>query len=279
MWRAGHDAGPTFALKSGMSVLRCFRPVRRVAFFVTVAFTLPAGASAQIAADRIFIPGTVSFSANVGGVAFTDFRRTAARAASPIAGDAAIERRISAQPSLAFGAGAGVWIGHAWGVRLEGSYAPTRFDVETAAESGAGDAEQVDGAGLDIWTAEAHLLFRLPFRIGRMLPYGVLGGGAAIYGPRGDAEKIPYEARASFAGGSQTRPAAVAGLGGVLPLERYGLLLRFELTNLITRTPVGSGAPGVFQAEDGLQTVAESDRSGGTTNHVRFTLGLVRPLR
>lgn len=255
--------------------------VRTLPFRVLLAAAaaLPAPAAAQrFTAERLFVPGTVSLSAQLGGVAFTDFRRTEARLEPAVAG-AQMERRISAQTSLSFGAGAGVWLGRAWGVRVEGTYAPTRFDVQVADESGAGRTRQLEGGGLHIWTAEAHLLFRLPFRLDRLVPYGVLGGGAAIYDPRGDTEAIPYEAREDFARGARTRGAGVVGLGAVLPLERYGLLLRFELSDLVTRTPVGSGEPGTFRAEDGQATVAESDRGGSVTSHVRFTIGLTKPLR
>ncbi len=239
----------------------------------------PSGANAQATAEAMFEPGTITLSATLGGVAFTDFRRTEARASSAIPGEEGMERRLSAQTSLAFGAGAGVWIGRSWGLRVEGSYAPTRFDIDIVSEDGSAGTQQMEGAGLDVWTTEAHLIFRLPFGIDRLVPYGLVGGGAAFYDVRGDDEAIPFEARDSFARGSRTRFAGVFGLGAVLPLERYGLLLRFELTDLMTRTPVASGAMGTFEAEDGNQHVAESDRSDGMTSHVRFNIGLTLPIR
>ena len=82
------------------------------------------------------------------------------------------------------------------------------------------------------------------------------------YAAPGKAEALPPEARADFASGARTRPAVVVGVGAVVPLQREGLLLTFELTNHIVRSPL-TGPDGGAE---------------GTTSNVRLLVGLTLPL-
>jgi hypothetical protein len=251
-------------------------------------------AAVRPSAEQWFRPGTWLLSAHVGGAAFTDFQRAQARPVpgadvdrTGYAGD--FERRISATTSVAFVAGATYWGGTSWGVRLAGAYVPTRFSVHTreqalrvlAADPESGEPRY---ASLGISMADVAIVFRFPHSLGRIVPYGVAGVGVVHYRVRGD-EDLPAEARAGFADGGRTSPAAVFGLGAVLPLQRNNLLLSFELTNHLARTPLddaGRGEPfdvgGVPMqlADDGPS--ADTDGIGMASN-LRLSVGLTMPVR
>src|SRR5690606_26709007 len=118
---------------------------------------LPVPAESPASAEQWF-HRTVMLTAEVGGAAFSDFQRALAR---PVAGgtgdELAFRRRVSANTTTTMGGSASWWIGRGWGIRIGGSYTPTRFNVWSEPE--ASQPAAVEGttsyARLDTWTANA----------------------------------------------------------------------------------------------------------------------------
>jgi hypothetical protein len=263
------------------------------AFAACLLICLPTLATAQpsrISAEPWF-GRSLMFSAELGGAAFSDFQRALARPAPEGPGAEAglgdFRRRVSANTTTTVGAAAAWWVRDGWGVRVAGSYSPTRFSVWneqhaqiTLDEFGGGRQAY---AKLHSWTASATALFRFPFTLGRVVPYGIVGGGVVGY-RLADGEEVPPEARSGFAGGEWTGPAAVFGVGSAIPLQRHDLLLHFELTNHLSRTPLDDAGPGErFHIGDmPLDLAAEpgQGRDGiDTTHHLRLTVGITLPVR
>src|SRR5690606_31239009 len=172
------------------------------------------------------------------------------------------------------------WLGRHVALRVQGAWAPTRFELRssetytTLGESAEDEAPPL--SRLHVWMYDLDMLFRLPLSLGRVEPYAVAGVGAIEYRLQtAEDEVVPEPARMAFDGGRQRRFAGVLGLGAVIPLERHGLLLNFELSSHITRTPLSEdAAPGVVQApEAGSRVVVV-----GYTRGVRLMLGLTIPL-
>lgn len=198
-------------------------------------------------------PHRLTLTALAGGAAYTSFLRVDATT------DA--DEHITARTSLAVAGALAYWPSSAWGVRVHGGWAPTRFEREQRGGSEPGSRPDSAGAALTIWTADLDVLIRLPLGLGRLATYGLIGGGVVRYAAAGDG-LLPVEARVDFAEGSTTRAALVVGAGGLIPLQRNHLVLTFELTDHLTRSPV-AGPEG---QEDRL------------TSNVRLLVGLTLPL-
>lgn len=246
--------------------------------------SVPCTAAAQVSAEPWLRPGTLNLTAEIGGAAFSDFHRARARPVVPIADMHDFQRRVSARTSITVGATATYWVGTGWGVRLGGAFVPTRFSVwneETAELRLAPTSldEEPMHASLGVWLGNAAITFRFPRSFGRVVPFGVVGAGAVHYSLRDD-NNLPEEARTQFDGGSRTMPAALLGIGATLPLEREGLLLNFELTNHLSRSPLDSarGSEPFDISGVVVELAPGSDASGlhgtGMMSNLRLTVGL-----
>lgn len=262
-----------------------FAPLKAVGQAVAV----PTTPAPEPSAEQWFRPGTWMFTAELGGAAFSDFQSGEAQSTSvpPALGE--FERRISARTSVSIGGRVSYWIGRSWGLRAAGAFVPTRFSVwnEDSAQRML-DSESVDGeeevpASLGVWLADVALVFRFPHSFGRVVPYGLAGGGVVHYRP-GPEEDLPPEARRRFADGPRTSPAALFGVGAVIPLERHELLLSFELTNHLAGTPLDDeGAGESFEISGVPVELSPAGSAGsdgvGLTSNLRLSLGLTLPLR
>ena len=204
-----------------------------------------------------------------GAAAFSDMQRGNARvfrATSAGMETRALGRRIGAETSTTMGAYLSFWPNRNWGIRVYGTYAPTRFQTimrETHADLLNPAPDSIRLARLDVTTADLQILFRLPTIKNRVMLYGIAGGGVARYQTRGaDEDPIPEEAAADLGGGPRTHPGGVFGLGAMLPFRNRAFRLHFELTDHITETPIGTPE----DASDGADPVT-------LTNSVRFMVG------
>ncbi len=222
-----------------------------------------------------------------GAAAFSDMQRGSIRVLRPTATGSEsreLARRIGAETSTVLAGYVAFWPSRNWGLRLHATYAPTRFETvmrESEAEySGLPATFQEQGlAGLDIVTADVQAMFRLPTIKNRVLPYGILGGGIARYEVRGEDAPVPAEAAGEFDGGVKVRPAAVLGLGAMLPFRNPAFRLHFELTNHVAGTPIKGGAEQFVQADGGTIEIDPQDEPAGdrrvsVVNGVRFMVGL-----
>jgi hypothetical protein len=258
-----------------------------------LAFTVCTAGAQQPrpSAEPWFRGGTWMFSLGAGGAAFTDFQRGTARR---IPGDATapelrdFRRRLSARTTATGGGSATYWAADTWGVRGSIAYAPSAFSVWNEGPAQRVLDERMGGdraiyAALDVWLAAGAAVFRLPVSAGRVVPFGIAGAGLVSYAVRG-AEALPPEARQRFAAGAWRAPAAVVGLGAVIPLERENLLLSFELTNHIAPTPLNDAGRGQTFELSGITLQLEPDRTRGgdgisITGNLRLALGLTLPVR
>lgn len=252
---------------------------------------LPTPLSAQApSAEHWFGPRTFMLTAEVGGAAFSDFQRDQAHLVSPVPGSPTeFRRRISASTSATVGAWLAVWPRAGWGVRIGGSFSPSSFDVWNEdvmvrwLERQHIEPDVLTYAGLHVWTLDGTAVFRFPRSFGRVTPYGIAGGGLVWYAPRDDAE-LPAEARRAFAAGEWRTATAVFGIGAAIPLQRRDLLLTFELTNRVGRTPLDDRGHGESFQMGGipLQIAAEHDAGSdgvGLTSQVRLVAGITLPVR
>ena len=166
-----------------------------------------------------------------GGAAHSDWQRSFAR-------------RLAPATAVSFGVAAGHWITPSWGWRAQAGFIPTRFEVilnQRAAVDLPVEALLADSArysNLRIWTSDLQLVFRIPVTPGgRVAPYAFAGGGVIRYEAAGN-EPLPPEAEPAFDRGRPTEVRTVFGLGALVPLERRGLRLNFELSDRLVRTPV-----------------------------------------
>lgn len=165
-----------------------------------------------------------SLAAFAGGAAFTDFHRNA-------------DRRIGAETSGSFAGHLAFWPTGHWGVRARIGYAPSRFEV--IAEQEARDTAP-PLASLSIMSYEGQILFRLPTLHGRVMPYGIAGGGVLRYQLGSDAP-LPEEAETAFE--ADRYMTVTLGAGAALALRPTGWSLGFELTDQVSRTPIpGTGS-------------------------------------
>jgi opacity protein-like surface antigen len=263
--------------------------MKRVLLYILVFAAASSRVAGQaVSAEPLLQPGTWIVTAEFGGAAFSDFQRALAQ---PPAGSFDVpkfERRISAGTSSTAGASVTRWISKGAALRAGVAYTPSRFTVWNdqfgqKALDAYGDGKAQPSAKLGVWHASGTLVFRLPLHFGRVLPYGIAGAGAVHYRVMDDSE-IPPEARRRFADGQWTAPAAVFGIGTTLPLQRNNLLMTFELTNHIVRTPLNDDGAGEWFEISGvpLQLTHDSRTARdaiGLTSNVRLTLGLSLPLR
>ena len=263
---------------------------RRLALCAALSIGLvlvPAASRAQQTplAERWFQRGTVMVGAVFGAAAFSDFQRSTAR---PLSGEVAdFERRVSASTASTMGGWVAVWLNERVGVRAGAAYAPSAFTVRNdelapGISGRVSDVEQ-NYAGLRVLLADATMLVRFPVSFGRVLPYGLAGAGIVRYWSATDGE-LPAEAQSRFAGGSWTGAAGVLGLGATVPLEKRDLLLVFELTDHISRTPLPSRTTAESIDMSGVQLQLEPAGANGTdriglVNNIRLVVGLVLPIR
>ncbi|MGH7505152.1 MAG: hypothetical protein ACRELX_05860 [Longimicrobiales bacterium] len=247
---------------------------------IVAAAGLPDPALAQLAPERLFKAGAVTFGVAGGGAAYTAFQRGQAHAAGRD-----FDRRLSAQTSVALSATLTYWISGVFAVRAHGSYSPTRFVMSMPDEDAAlfRAAEPDPLASLGVLMADADVLLRAPVIFGRIAPYGIIGAGVVDYrADPGSSSPLPVEAREAFASGSQRRFAGVIGVGALVPLERHDFFLTFELTNHMTRSPVAHTA--TSPTPSGAQTLVDADAwsndegEAGHTSAVRLMVGLTVPL-
>lgn len=253
---------------------------------VLLCLLSPAPVAAQGTAGRALERGTWLIAAELGGVAFTDFRRVRARAVMGSDG-LPVERRVSASTTATVGARLAYWARASWGLRGGISYSPSSFRVmhDESAErvlAVQGSEEPNDYASLAVWSSDVAVLFLFPHSFGRVTPYGVLGAGAVHYARGRDAE-LPPEAREQFAAGTRTQAAAVFGIGATLPLQRHDLLLSFELTNHLSRSPLAGARAHETFAVDGVSMEPapgdEAQDANRVANQLRLVVSLTLPLR
>lgn len=240
-------------------------------------------AAQKVTAEHLFRPGSVAVSLYAGGAAFSPFQRSAVSAA----GAPEYDRRVSAHTSTALGAEFMWWLSPSWGLRLHGSFLPSRFDVQQDAVEprsrslAAGDSTV--WRGLNVVLADVSALIRPPFTFGRVAPYAIIGGGVVSYRPRGSGP-LPPGLESAFGDGARTAFAGVAGIGAAVPLQRDNLILSFAVTDHVTRTPVPAGDEPLLP-EPAAGTVVEVDAPVehhdrvSITSNVRLMVGLTVPLR
>jgi len=161
-----------------------------------------------------------------------------------------------ASPSL--GAAIAYWPSPAWGVRIQSGVAFTRYSLLVPPPD---DDAPVDSSGPDlrIWSHDVSVLIRAPVTPGgRVMPYGVVGGGVLHYQGGVRPSVAPFDPVRSA-----VRPAVVVGLGAMVPLEQGGTGLTFEVLDHIARTPIA--APGGGEPATGHVRWA---------NHLRLTVGI-----
>jgi hypothetical protein len=202
-----------------------------------------------------------------GAAAFSDMHRGSVEVLrlTPTGAEARdLSRRVGAETSTVVGGYLSFWPSRNWGLRLHGTFAPTRFEsvVRTSSSSQLPDLapDSVRYAGLHVATAELHALFRLPTIKNRVLLYGIVGGGIARYQAMGGDDPVPPEAAGDFDGGPQLQPGGIFGLGAMLPFRNRAFRLHFELTDQVSATPI--------QPEATVE-----DDSVELTNAVRFMVG------
>jgi hypothetical protein len=252
--------------KKGGTAIAKLRGNMKMRSLCLAACLLALAISEASAQTGIRPPRGLSLGIMGGAAAFSDMQRGSLEVSR--SGSAGVEtrdlgRRIGAETSTVLGAYLSFWPNRNWGLRLAGTYAPTRFEtiMRSSHEDFLGTAADTGRlAGLDVTTADVQLMFRLPTIKNRVLLYGMMGGGVARYETRG-GEPVPDEAAADLGGGPQTHPAGMFGLGAMLPFRNRAFRLHFELTDHVSETPIAR-VDGVD--EDPVEL----------TNSVRFTIGV-----
>lgn len=222
-----------------------------------------------------------------GAAAFSDMQRSHLRVVRPTAAGAETRefaRRVGAETSTVLTANLSFWPSRNWGLRVSAGWAPTRFETvmrESDAENtGLGAGSEEDRlAGLDIWTGDVEALFRLPTIKNRVLPYGIIGGGVARYEVRRGDGPVPPEAAGEFEQGVKVSPAAVIGVGAMLPFRNRAFRLHFELTNHLAKTPIRGGEEEVVASDQGMVEIdpfdaRSTDSRVSLTSSVRFMVGV-----
>jgi hypothetical protein len=254
------------------------------AFGLIAMVVAPASAQRAPSPDRRFDAKVLTISAWVGGAAYTDFRQGEARIGGS-GGAADSDRRLSAETSVAFSAAAGYWPSSWWGVRLHGSYSPTRFALAFAGTEHApvpvAASDEPRLARLDVWLYDVDVVFRAPVVFGRVAPYGVIGAGRVEYRAHASDGEIPAEASTAFAAGARADWAGMVGLGAMIPLDDRDLMLSFEVTDHITRTPIGKLAMGSSSGADRSMELNPDGTDGGDglLSNLRLNVGLTLPIR
>lgn len=249
---------------------------------ILLCLTLPAAARAQTGVQA---PQGWSLGILGGAAAFSDMQRGSVRVTRPTVGgfeERELARRVGAETSTSVAAYVAWWPGRNWGLRLHGSWAPSRFETvmhQGDAEYAGMPESSADGtrlAALHIVSVDLQALFRLPTIKDRVMPYGILGGGVARYEVQQGNEPVPEEAEGEFEGGVKVRPEAVFGLGAMLPVKNRAFRLHFELTNHLSGTPI-EGGPVTFAVGDvefDPRDEPAGERRVSVMNGVRFMIGL-----
>lgn len=134
------------------------------------------------------------------------------------------------------------WLRDGLGVRLNGAYSERGLDYNPAAD-------------INFWLADVSVLYSIPTRFDRVMPFAVLGAGVSHY-------NFGIGVREELLGGSWmddevTRPVAVFGLGAdVLPNHRMGFRLEVS-DHLAFRSPA-----------------EHANMNYGPMHHVRFSSGM-----
>lgn len=214
-----------------------------------MAFLLLWAATPAVAQTGIRPPRGLNVGVMGGGAAYSDLQRSGVRLERLTADgleERSFPRRISVETSTAAGGWLSYWPTRSFGLRLQGTWSPSRFQVLATPSEGTfigaeSETGEPDLAGVEVITGDLQLLFRLPTLRNRVLPYGILGGGVTRYRTRGGEELLPSEAEEFFEDGSSVQPGGVFGLGAMLPLRNRAFRLHFELTDHVARTPIKSG--------------------------------------
>ncbi len=259
--------------------------MKRIALLLLLlGHSLALSAAAQ---TGIRAPRGLSLGVMGGVAAYSDFQRGSVMVTRPTAEgveERELARRVGAKTSTALSGYLSFWPSANWGLRLQGTWAPTRFETlmkESEAEfAGVPRSSEEDArlAGLDVLSADLQLLFRLPTIRNRIMPYGILGGGIMQYRAAGGAP-LPEEAEEEFGQGHRIRPTGVFGAGAMLPLSNRAFRMHFELTNHLTSTPVQGGSAQAVETTDGTILFAPAAQPPGETrvkltSTVRFMVGL-----
>lgn len=263
-----------------------FRMTKRTCVLVSlIIVAVPATARSQ---TGIRPPQGWSLGISGGAAAFSDMQRGSVRVFRPTPQgmeEREMARRVGAETSTTIGGYLAYWPSRNWGMRLHGSFAPSRFETmmqEADAEYAGIPSSSDEGerlAGLSIVSADLQLLFRLPTIKDRVMLYGIVGGGAARYAVQNGEDPVPEEAEGDFEGGVRVRPAGVLGLGAMLPFRNRAFRLHFELTNTIAATPLKGGYRQAFVASGGEELEFDprdepaGERRVYVMNGVRFTIG------
>lgn len=278
-----HICGTRLALYLGMN-----RSGPGLCLCTALLLLAPLPAAGQVSAEPWFRAGTFMLTVEAGGAAFTDFDRSQARPLGSELGVGDFRRRVSARTSGSAGVWASYWILDGVGIRGGLAWVPSGFTVWNEAPASGEPGQDPSGAGaryasLNIWLASASAVLRLPLSFGRVVPYGLIGGGVIRYQASDDAT-LPPEARDRFEDGEWQMPTALIGVGAAIPLQRRNLLLSFELTNHLSRPPLQGRDGEVFELS-GVQMQLDPDpgvrRSEeiGLTSHLRLSMGLTLPVR
>lgn len=231
-------------------------------------FVLLLAAASELSAQTgIRAPQGWSLGLMGGAAAFSDMQRgniRVLRTTSAGMETRDLARRIGAKTSTAVGGYLSFWPNRNWGLRVHGTYTPTRFETvmrdSEADLAGSMAPDSARLAALNVATADLQVLFRLPTIKNRVMLYGIVGGGAARYQASGE-DPVPPEAAEDFDSGNKIRPSGMFGLGAMLPFQNRAFRLHFELTDHITRTPIEAEIP-----RSGEQEV-------DVTSSVRFMVG------
>jgi len=214
--------------------------MRLTTLLLIIAMSTPAAAQNGVRSPRGFSVGVAA-----GGSAFTDFQRSnfqAQRLSANGIEQQEFSRRIGAHTSGSVAGYLAFWPAQSWGLRAYASYTPSRFQemISSAAAQFSQEPAGTEMAPLRIVNYQAQALFRLPTIKGRVMPYGIVGGGVVHYSLSGSGG-VPSEAGDRFDSGSETRGAASFGVGAMLQMRRRGWGLNFELLDNMSRTPLDSG--------------------------------------
>ena len=250
---------------------------KTVLLFVFLAS--PLAAAEAVAQTGIRAPQGWSLGIFGGAAAFSDMQRGSVRVE-----DRELARRVGAETSTTLGGFLAFWPSQNWGLRAHGTWSPSRFETvmhEGEAEDAGIISTSAEGerlAGLSIMSADLHFMFRLPTIKNRVMPYGILGAGAARYSVQTGDEPVPDEAQGDFEGGVKVRPAATLGLGAMLPMRNRSFRLHFELMNQVAATPLEGGSRQSILREDGTIVLDPRDEPAGerrvsVMNNVRFVVG------
>jgi hypothetical protein len=253
-------------------------------FFGLLCLAANAPAAAQ---TGIRPPQGWSLGISGGAAAFSDMQRGSIRVLRPVGTsveERELARRVGAETASSLGAYLAFWPSRNWGLRLHASYAPSRFEtVMSEADAEYAGMPETNGderlAGLSIISTDLQALFRLPTVKDRVMLYGILGGGVARYSVNEGNEPVPPEAEGDFERGVKIRPAAVIGLGAMLPFRNRAFRMHFELTNHVGVTPLAGGDRQFRSNEQGTVEIDPRNEPSGErrvtfTNSVRFMVGV-----